>query len=180
MSNTFDYNNLITNINIGDFNMETKNYCDVCLRTDKYCVDYWAAGQQIIIATNRFKVVLPRTTLDKICDYDFVNGLANSSFNVEAINSYIDRYIKDIINAGREYKIVRVIALKDDEFNIDEPVIITDNIDNHIVCPLQMVTNYIAANFNAGKTIDNLTSYEVMEIMQAVKQLYSSDYDTIQ
>ena len=160
--------------------METKNYCDVCFRTDKYCIDYWAARQQITITTNRFKVVLPRTTLDKIYNDDFVNCLANTSFNVDAINCFIDSHIKDIVKAGREYKIVRVIALKDDEFNIDEPVIITDNIDNHVVCPLQMVTNYIAANFNADKTIDNLTSYEVMEIMQAVKQLYSSDYDTIQ
>ena len=180
MSNTFESINLITNINIGDFNMETKNFCDACLRTDKYCVDYWAAGQQIIIATNRFKVVLSRTAIDEIYGYDFMNGLANSSLNVDSINCYIDKHIKDIVKAGREYKIVRVIALKDDEFNIDEPVIITDNIDNHIVCPLQMVTDYIATNFNAGKTIDNLTSYEVMEIMQAVKQLYSSDYDTIQ
>ena len=153
--------------------METKNYCDVCLRTDKYCIDYWAAKQQITITNNRFKIVLPRTTLDKIYDYDFVNGLANSSFNVEAINSYIDRYIKDIINAGREYKIIRVIALKENEFNVNEPVIITDNVDNYVVCPLQMVTDYIAANFDSGKTIDNLSRHEIVEIMDVVKQLYA-------
>ena len=180
MSNTFDYNNLITNINIGDFNMETKNYCNVCFRTNKYCIDYWSAKQQITIATNWFKVVLSRTTIDEIYGYDFMNGLANSSLNVESINCYIDKHIKDIVKAGREYKIVRVIALKDNEFSVDEPVIITDNVDNHIVCPLQMVTNYIAANFDIGETIDNIPQYKIVEIMNHVKKLYNGNYDTVQ
>ena len=93
--------------------------------------------------------------------------------NVESINNYIDSHIKDIIKAGREYKIVRIFALKKNEFNVDEPVIITDNISNHIVCPLQTVTNYIAANFDTGKTIDNLNEREIIEIMNAIEELYN-------
>ena len=153
--------------------METKNYCNTCLKTDKYCVDYWAAKQQITIATNRFKIILSRDTLDKIYDFDFLNELSNQGMNVESINNYIDSHIKDIIKAGREYKIVRIFALKKNEFNVDEPVIITDNISNHIVCPLQTVTNYIAANFDTGKTIDNLNEREIIEIMNAIEELYN-------
>lgn len=160
--------------------MVTKIYCDVCLRTDKYCIDYYAVYQQITITTNRFKIVLPRTTLDKIYNTDFIKELSDAAFDVETINNYINAHIKDIIKAGRNYKIVKVIALKDNEFNVDNPVIITDNIDNHIVCPLQLVTNYIAANFEEGKNIDNLSQYEIMEVMQAVKRLYTNEYDTVQ
>lgn len=160
--------------------METKIYCDVCLRTDKYCVDYYAVYQQITITTNRFKIVLPRTTLDKIYNTDFIKELSDAAFDVETINNYINSHIKDIIKAGRDYKIVRVIALKENEFNVDEPVIITDNIDNHVVCPLQTVINYITINFEDGKNIYNLSQYEIMEVMQAVKRLYAGEYDTVQ
>ena len=172
MSNTFGSINLIININIGDFKMETKNYCDACLRTDKYYINYCAVSKQITITTNRFKVVLSKDIFDSIYEFDFINGLSNQGLNRDAINCYIDKHIVDIVEAGRKYKIVRVVALKDNEFNIDEPVIITDNIDNHIVCPLQLVTNYIASNFDKDKTIDNLNEREIIEIMNAIEELY--------